>query len=210
MGKVIADLATSAASATFAVENATSSVDYVLSGTDGSANDHLKTDGSGNLAWVAPPTAGANTPSFAAYNNAGMALSSGAYTQIQADTELYDVGGCYDPATYSFTVPVGEGGNYVIWVNADFDNSATDNITSLGIYLYLDGVSTFRISYVNHTSNAVSDVTNAESMSLYTVAALDAGEEVEWYMWSVAASGTTSINPGPRANMWGAYKLIGV
>ena len=55
MGKVIADLATSAASATFAVENATSSVDYVLSGTDGSANDHLKTDGSGNLAWVAPP-----------------------------------------------------------------------------------------------------------------------------------------------------------
>ena len=57
MGKVIADLATSAASATFAVENATSSVDYVLSGTDGSANDHLKTDGSGNLAWVAPPAA---------------------------------------------------------------------------------------------------------------------------------------------------------
>jgi len=58
MGKVIADLATSAASATFAVENATSSVDYVLSGTDGSANDHLKTDGSGNLAWVAPPAGG--------------------------------------------------------------------------------------------------------------------------------------------------------
>ena len=39
MGKVIADLATSAASATFSVENATSSVDYVLSGTYGSAND---------------------------------------------------------------------------------------------------------------------------------------------------------------------------
>ena len=58
MGKVIADLATSAASATFSVENATSSVDYVLSGTDGSANDHLKTDGSGNLAWVAPPAGG--------------------------------------------------------------------------------------------------------------------------------------------------------
>ena len=57
MGKVIADLATSAASATFAVEDATSSVDYVLSGTDGSANHHLKTDGSGNLAWVAPPAA---------------------------------------------------------------------------------------------------------------------------------------------------------
>ena len=63
MGKVIADLATSAASATFAVEDATSSVDYVLSGTDGSANHHLKTDGSGNLAWVAPPAGGLTTAS---------------------------------------------------------------------------------------------------------------------------------------------------
>ena len=53
MGKVIADLASSAASATFNVENATSSVDYVISGTDGSANQFLKTDGSGNLSWVA-------------------------------------------------------------------------------------------------------------------------------------------------------------
>ena len=53
MGKVIADLASSAASATFNVENATSSVDYVISGTDGSANQILKTDGSGNLSWVA-------------------------------------------------------------------------------------------------------------------------------------------------------------
>jgi len=58
MGKVIADLAASAASATFSVENATSSVNYVLSKTDGSANDHLKTDGSGNLAWVAAPAGG--------------------------------------------------------------------------------------------------------------------------------------------------------
>ena len=58
MGKVIADLAASAASATFSVENATSRVNYVLSKTDGSANDHLKTDGSGNLSWVAPPSGG--------------------------------------------------------------------------------------------------------------------------------------------------------
>ena len=61
MGKVIADVQgkvkASDTSATFEVENATSSVNYVLSKTDGSANDHLKTDGAGNLAWVAPPTA---------------------------------------------------------------------------------------------------------------------------------------------------------
>ena len=63
MGKVIADVQgkvkASDTSATFEVENATSSVNYVLSKTDGSANDHLKTDGAGNLAWVAPAAGGA-------------------------------------------------------------------------------------------------------------------------------------------------------
>ena len=52
MGKVIADLAASAASATFSVENATSSVNYVLSKTDGSAGEFLKTDGSGALSFA--------------------------------------------------------------------------------------------------------------------------------------------------------------
>ena len=41
MGKVIADLASSATSATFNVENATSSVDYVISGTDGLSLIHI-------------------------------------------------------------------------------------------------------------------------------------------------------------------------
>ena len=58
MGKVIADLAASAASATFSVENATSSVNYVLSKTDGSAGEFLKTDGSGALSFGAIATAG--------------------------------------------------------------------------------------------------------------------------------------------------------
>ena len=64
MGKVIADLAASAASATLSVENATSSVRVrAYLRTDGSANDHLKTDGSGNLSWVAPPAGGLTTAS---------------------------------------------------------------------------------------------------------------------------------------------------
>jgi len=52
MGKVIADLAASAASATLSVENATSSVNYVLSKTDGAAGEFLKTDGSGALSFA--------------------------------------------------------------------------------------------------------------------------------------------------------------
>ena len=52
MGKVIADLEASAASATHSVENASSSVNYVLSKTDGAAGEFLKTDGSGALSFA--------------------------------------------------------------------------------------------------------------------------------------------------------------
>ena len=56
MGKVIADVQgkvkASDTSATFEVENATSSVNYVLSKTDGSAGEFLKTDGSGALSFA--------------------------------------------------------------------------------------------------------------------------------------------------------------
>ena len=111
MGKVIADLATSAASATFAVENATSSVDYVLSGTDGSANDHLKTDGSGNLAWVTPT--GGLFSSYAIIAdvkadgvNAG-GITSGAWRQRDLNTEIADPDGIVSISANDFTLAAG-------------------------------------------------------------------------------------------------------
>jgi hypothetical protein len=86
MGKVIADVQgkvkASDTSATFEVENATSSVNYVLSKTDGSANDHLKTDGSGNLAWVTPPTATSDIELLNTYepsNVASVEVNTAAY-----------------------------------------------------------------------------------------------------------------------------------
>ena len=57
-GTVIAKVSGASGGATLAVEGGTSSTTYELSKTDGSANDHLKTDGAGNLAWVAPPAGG--------------------------------------------------------------------------------------------------------------------------------------------------------
>ena len=58
VGTVIAKVSGASGGATLAVEGGTSSTTYELSKTDGSATDHLKTDGAGNLAWVAPPAGG--------------------------------------------------------------------------------------------------------------------------------------------------------
>jgi hypothetical protein len=106
MGKVIADLATSAASATFAVENATSSVDYIISGTDGSANDHLKTDGSGNLAWVAPPAGGLTYASQWRLNTNLSVSGVAPGTNIAANWEL--------PESTDFPGVIGSGSPMVI------------------------------------------------------------------------------------------------
>jgi len=111
MGKVIADLATSAASATFAVENATSSVDYVLSGTDGSANQILKTDGSGNLSWTAD--SGGLFASYAIIadqksdTTAGGTFTTGAWRTRDLQTEIADSDGIVSIATNQFTLAAG-------------------------------------------------------------------------------------------------------
>ena len=56
---------------------------------------------------------GANTPSFdarASSNQTG--LTSGGWTKVQFDTELFDVGGGYDATNDKFVVPSGEAGKY--------------------------------------------------------------------------------------------------
>ena len=135
MGKVIADLAASAASATFSVENATSSVGYVLSGTDGSANDHLKTDGSGNLSWVAPPVSADNTPSWSAYNASTQSITANTETVVTLGSENWDTDSAF--ASNKFTVPAGEGGKYSISYGAKFNNINASNNVYMG--LLVDG-----------------------------------------------------------------------
>ena len=111
MGKVIADLASSATSATFNVENATSSVDYVISGTDGSANQVLKTDGSGNLSWAAD--AGGLFSAYAIITDekvsgsGGGTFTTGAWRTRDLNTEVADPGGIVSLSTNQFTLAAG-------------------------------------------------------------------------------------------------------
>jgi hypothetical protein len=58
---------------------------------------------------------GTNTPAFYAYLSTSQVPTSGVWTKVQFDNEVYDTASAYDPTTnYRFTVPSGEGGKYFI------------------------------------------------------------------------------------------------
>jgi len=184
MGKVIADLATSAASATFSVENATSSVDYVLSGTDGSANDHLKTDGSGNLAWVAPPTAGTNTPAWhVGINSATQSIPDASQTIVELDDVKFNSGFTWDTANYK-GVP-GVAGKYVIGVYADFDPTSQG---AMWVYLYKNTTS---IAFFG--SEDTDGVQHLNSFGGTTIVDLNDTDYVQMKVYIDFPSGTATV-----------------
>jgi hypothetical protein len=82
---------------------------------DGSANQVLQTNGSGVLSFATPSSV-ANTPAFLAYLSADQSISNGVQVKAQFNTEVFDVGGCYDNATnYRFTPNVA--GKYMVFSN---------------------------------------------------------------------------------------------
>lgn len=79
--------------------------------TDGSANEFLKTDGSGVLSWAT--AGGDNTPAFHVYTDGSQQVSNNTETTVVFDQEIFDTDNAF--ASNQFTVPSGEGGKYYIY-----------------------------------------------------------------------------------------------
>ena len=90
--------------------------------TDGSANEFLKTDGSGVLSWAS--AGGANTPYFEAYVASNQTLADNTNTKINFDTETYDSGGMYDTTNKRFLPTTA--GKYLIYFSICFSAGGVD------------------------------------------------------------------------------------
>ena len=213
MGKVIADVQgkvkASDTSATFEVENATSSVNYVLSKTDGSANDHLKTDGAGNLAWVAPAAPASNTPAFLAVLSANRTITDVTTTNAECNTELLDTDGLYDNSTnYRFTVTADTVGWY--WISGSAEVAfGTANAAYLRVMIYRNG-DEYYTSYQNLPSSQTTYGLTASGIVDLTTA----GDYVELFVRADDTVGNPQLN-GKGSNTFvgtyfNGYKLAGV
>ncbi len=82
--------------------------------TDGSADEFLKTDGSGVLSWAT--AGGTNTPAFNVKTSTGQSIANGTSTEIVFGTENFDTDNAF--ASNTFTVPSGKAGKYFLFAQA--------------------------------------------------------------------------------------------
>ena len=153
---------------------------------------------------------GTNTPAFHAVNSATQDLTSGSYTKVAFNTEIYDDGGVYDHSSnYRFTP--GETGRFFIYYRLGLITSApAENKYPYIQYgrLYQDGsqsdllgellvkreTANYNIQEVYFHAAGVINVTSASSY--YELYALST---------NAAGAGDTDVNTG---SYFGAYKLI--
>ena len=78
---------------------------------------------------------GTNTPAFQASLTNSLSLSDATTTDIVFNSELYDVGTCYNNSTGVFTVPSGEAGKYIFGTNVLFTDG-NGNVSDMLLYAH--------------------------------------------------------------------------
>ena len=119
---------------------------------------------------------GTNTPAFSASMSAGQTIPNETFTKIAFNTEVFDVGSCYDTSNYRFVVPSGQAGKYVIVAKSAVDG--LDDQESTSIALYKNG-SRDNQTYFSDYSPYTNRVLYVQTQKIY---ALDVGDYIEAFV----------------------------
>jgi hypothetical protein len=185
---------------------------FTLPAADGTADQHMKTDGSGQLGWSTPPAAATNTPAFCVCTNAITAITAATNTKIVLDREVFDSDGAFDATTnYRFTVPAGEAGKY--FFSGAIAYLITGTIGSAGsnnqIQIHVNGTETGTVSKAESNQSNTTSIVMTGSWCLD----LSVADYVE--MWGyISSSGTPTLQYNGNATIFRTYmtgfKLAGV
>ena len=164
--------------------------------TDGSADEFLKTDGSGVLSWAT--AGGTNTPAFSVESNSAQSIAHVTYTNLVFGSELYDTDNAF--ASNTFTVPSGKAGKYLLYAQAGRDGWDSDR---------------FLIRIARTRSGSDTDLTSSESSinsayyhttNTFTVADLQVGDAIFVKLYHNSGS-TRPLHTGART-MFQGFKLL--
>jgi len=170
--------------------------------TDGSANEFLKTDGSGVLSWAS--AGGSMTPAFQVYATAQSGITDNTATKVDFDTELFDTDGCYDTSNKRFLPTTA--GKYYIYTLVNFDAQGLDKFHSATTMIYKNG-SVYKRAYFDEYDNYLS-----YAKSPFVGATIDfngSSDYVEVYATFNITSGTNHRLSGGSYSSFGGYKIIG-
>ena len=148
---------------------------------------------------------------FLATINANQSLSHEVMTKINFDTEVHDVGSCYDTTNKRFTVPSSKGGYYNIGAKICFEASANSkqNIGWLQPYKngsQIDLAGGGYSQYSMYQNNSANGTRNIVCQATFIVS-LSASDYLEIYGQQGHDDSSTSNARCDYANFWG-YKLI--
>jgi len=142
-------------------------------------NDIITSDGAGNVTLssgmqTAVQSAGAtNTPAFFAHSASEQALSNTTFTQVVFGTEVLDTDSAF--ASNTFTVPSGEGGNYLIGANLEFSAGA-NSLYGWIVDIYIDDS-----GYYKHNNEYEANYPAKANAPINAVIPLTAGQTVKIY-----------------------------
>ena len=175
----------------------------VLPTSNGSANQVLKTDGSGNLAWVAQTAAAANTPAFQVHKGGDSGshqnISNATNTKVTWSHEYLDTDNCF--ASDKFTPT--QAGWYFFNVSLLINfGEAEDEYGT--VMLYKNGSSIFEARRVEGTG------TMSQALHYNFMAqANGSGDYFEIYVYQ-NSGGTRELDRHELSTWWNGFKLIGL
>lgn len=139
----------------------------------------------------------ANTPAFSVRRNGDQSIGDGSWTKIQFNHEIYDSGDFDSATNYRFTVPSGQAGKYMFFVNAYVQYGT--NGSTLRTAIYKNGS-------VEHLSIFPDGVGIAHNSITSAIMDLSATDYIEFYAWQ-NRGGNDNLQ-GPHTLAYG-FKLIG-
>lgn len=168
----------------------------VLPPNNGTAGQVLTTDGNGNLTWTD------NTPIWLAKlsSNYGHGATN-SWVTAQLATEIIDTDNAFNTSNYTFTVPSGKGGKYVLYYNQEVQDNPDDGENIQG-RINKNG-SAINLSYTISFSPGSNKTTNVGKSWVET---LSAGDTLTMSLYH-HEGGTVTYSAGQT--YFGGYKLIG-
>ena len=162
-------------------------------------------------AWAA--AGGDNTPAFQAHRSTNQTIANDTFVKLECQTEDFDTDSAYDNSTnYNFTVPVGEGGVYWLYMHHDYAADANSNAEYGASYIGVNAETNSDASFMNWW-NLRSNPGRSMAPWVAGMRTLAAGDTVQFYVY-----GADWISPGNwtvqgsvrRDTVVGGYKMLGI
>ena len=148
---------------------------------------------------------------FTATINANQSLSHEVMTKINFDTEIVDVGSCYDTTNKRFTVPSGKGGYYNIGAKVVYEASANSKQNIGWTQIYKNGSSISLAGggdhqFAHYQNNSANGTRNIVTQTTFIVN-LSASDYIEIY-GQQGHNDSSSANARCDYSVFWGYKLI--